>query len=152
MQTRWRFWGVRPSHKGFWVKRNSEHRELIGSPAEALVLAARIKEFFGDRVLRVDARKRDISEVRVDGMESLKRLRILPHPSGRGHVLQVGRDHNIGWWLDLEGAINYAAFFAQGYVTVIDVVNKTGPELLVLIDQTWRFESKSSPRCMQIGC
>jgi hypothetical protein len=147
MRAIWRFKAVRNNLTGFCIRRSRGSSELSGTSDEALDFAARVLEYYKDRgVLRVEARSIgpvQITEARPGKEHKIFRLR--PRRNGRGWQADDTQLAHPCYHLELEEAINYAAFRGRGGFIEVQIFNSENKlQQVVLIHE---IDKTSQPAC-----
>jgi hypothetical protein len=139
MSATWKFITVRADYSRRNLRRQNGKTTFTGTSGDALDFAARALAYLqANGVVRVEA----WSCGRVEGETNNEKraiFRIRRHENGRDWRAEVTELHHGGWNHKLEDAIGYAMFRGAGRICEIQICNRAGAIMfVVLADQRGR--------------
>ena len=146
MRATWRFKTINIVNEFGWLKRAGGENTLTGTEQEALAFSRKAAAHLHEKgIYSVLCWSDGEMEGALD-LPGFHIMRIVPHPNGTDWMALPSPRHHGGWWKTQEHAVRYAIFRGRGLNSAIQVEDKAGKVLQVVIgDQTWRQTTVYTP-------
>ena len=146
MRATWRFKTFNVVNEYAWLKRAGGDDTLTGTEHEALEFSRKAADHLREKgICSVVC----FSQGEIEGVLDLPGfhvMQIVPHPNGTDWMALPSSLHHGGWWQKLEHAVRYAVFRGRSMNSAVQVEDKAGKLLQVVIaDQTWSPRAGAPP-------